>query len=241
MKTKTILISTFVFVTLLLGAKSFNIFPGINHKTGGTDYQSAKQVSWQDFEALTSGYAAAHASQTLGGNISKADLQKLINSMPASSQMVAFRFCTDPEFNKVSIALRGAKTPEQPLSELKCLRNGGSPDAFCPTICDAAEASSTTVLELSVEEFESLAGAYQSANPNLTHGGRIDKSALQNIINSSSASAKNIAFRFCTDPTFNKTSVIFAGGTTNQPENKVLYLRNGASSASFCPVQCNMD
>lgn len=201
-----------------------------------TDYGSGIKISQAQFDALTSSYQTAHPTWTQGGTVSKNDVQALLNSMPDGAQFVNFRFCTDAGANKISMALCGAKTADEPESEIKCLRNGGSDVSFCPTACNPNVSSAAGSIGLAFADYNALSNAYQTAYPSRTQGGNIDKSALMDILNSIPAGSANMSFRFCTDAATNKMSVIFIGGAT---DSGILYIRNGLNADSFCPTNCN--
>ncbi len=229
---------TTLFLAMLFSFASIAIKPikPVSSTKTSTDNPTSIHVNQSDFDALTAAFQSKYPKATFGGSVGKQDLQNLIQSMPAGSKFVNFHFCTDPTFNKTSVAFMGAKTAEEPVSEIVCLRNGNNETAFCPTACDMASPSNNTTVSITYADYESLAATYQSNFPKRTQGGNIDKEALQEIINSLPAEVGQINFRFCTDDSVNKTSIIFVGGTAN---GSVLYIRNGGSADSFCPTNCN--
>ena len=203
------------------------------------DYVAAVKVAQADFDQLTSAFQAAYPNATLGGNFTKSDVVKLLNSMPDAAQFVNFRFCKDPDLGKTSLALCGAKSADQPDSEIKCARNGGNPTAFCPTACNLVSPAGSNSMAITKAQYDDLSATFQAAYPNRTAGGNIDKAALLDIANSLPADNANIAFRFFKDASSGKVGVIFVGGAVNQGNNGTLYLRNGATVESFCPNNCN--
>ena len=118
------------------------------------------------------------------------------------------------------------------------LRNSGA-EGFCPTNCELQSNAANVSLSLTASVYGTLADAYASANPGATHGGRIDKGAVLEIINSLPTEAANVAFRFCTDAESGKTSVIFVGGTAGQPGGATLFYRNGGNADAYCPEKCD--
>lgn len=199
-------------------------------------WNSALKVDQSEFETLTSAYANDHASATLGGQIGKAELKSFINSIPNSQDYIRFRFCTDPMYRKISLMMKGDNSL---FRNTQYMRNGGSEDGFCPSICNLQSNASNVTLDISASAFETLAASFSSENPGATLGGRIDKDAVMEIINSLPAEAVNVAFRFCTDAATGKTSVIFVGGTVGQTGGAQLIYRNGGSADAFCPDICN--
>lgn len=201
-------------------------------------YVGAVMVSESEFNILTQSYQSNNANTTHGGQVNKALLLALINSMPSSKTYVNFNFYMDPVFNKTSLMIMGAKTSLQGESNILCLRNGGSASSFCPTVCELNSNAANVTLSINYNSYKTLSNQYKMNNMEATLGGNIEKGALLEIINSLPMSAQNVAFRFCNDETFNKTSVIFIGGSENRSPGNSLYYRNGNLATSFCPTVC---
>lgn len=201
-------------------------------------YSSAVLVSESEFTSLTQTYQAVSENTTHGGQVSKALLLNLINSMPSSKFYVNFNFYMDPTFSKVSLMMMGSKTKFQGESNIICLRNGGSSGSFCPTVCELNSSEQNITLSINYNTYYTLFEQYKINHMNGTLGGSIEKMALLEVINSLPSSAQNVAFRFCTDDVFQKTSVIFVGGSENRGDNDNLYYRNGNVATSFCPTVC---
>lgn len=204
------------------------------------DYRAAVRITQLEFDKLVADYQSSASEKTLGGMINKKDLNNMILSMPSADSYVNFRFATDDATGLVSLMLMGGKSWYEGSGKIDCLRNGGSAEAFCPSICDLSGTESVVTLDLDYNTFKLMADAYKTANPSKTWGGNIDKSALIDLLNSLPGSTSNVVFRFCKDPAFGQTSVIFLGGKVNQPEGSVFYIRNGVTADAFCPSMCSV-
>jgi Ca2+-binding EF-hand superfamily protein len=236
---KKTIIYSFLVIGLIgvLSFRSASNAPATAYSVQGTMREAVK-ITQEEFNSLTNTFNNSKLSPTLGGAISKTELTELINSMPNAADFVRLRFCTDATYYKTSLILVGDKHWYEGSGAIVYKRNGGSDEAFCPMKCDEPAAMSTITVSLTNEEFNSLTSAYQAANPMATLGGRIDKSALSEIV-TSLGTASSVRFMFCTDPTYNKTSVIFIGGATGQPGGANLMYRNGVDADAFCPTKCD--
>lgn len=232
-----------LIASLFLAAYS-TVYSGEPVKPGQTSivstnggYISAVKVSQTDWTILTDLYKAEHEKGTWGGNLNKTDLKNWLSHLPQSCTVVYFRFFADTIYNKTGVGFSGGKMDEN----AKCIRNGGSELAFCPTACNLRSEACPKVIEISYQTYNLLSSRYKGISPYATLGGNIEKSALLNIINSLPDTINIIAFNFCTDPNYDQTSIIFTGGTVGQNGDHILYLRNGAMTDNFCPTNCNMD
>ena len=196
-------------------------------------YTAAVKVTKAEFDALTADFASSSGS-TLGGLIGKSELKNFIGSIPGSQDFVRFRFCTDPTYSKTSLMLKGDHTL---LRNTQYMRNGGSDESFCPTMCSLESTATKVSLDINASAYESLSSAYSAANTGKTLGGKIEKSALLEIVNSLPMTTTTVAFRFCT--VGGNTCVIFAGGNVGQEGGSQLFYRNGGSPDSFCPTMCD--
>lgn len=231
---KTLLLISVAFAGLAFRMPETVISPQTNCAKAST-WRAAVQISQAEFDNLTTAYAESHSGANLGGIIGKAELQKFIENIPNSQDFIRFRFCTDPVYQKTSLMMRGDHTL---LRNTQYLRNSGV-EGFCPTNCELQSNAGNVSLSISSTVYETLADAYASANPGGTYGGRIDKAAVLEIINSLPSSATNVAFRFCSDGESGKTSVIFVGGSAGQPGGANLFYRNGGNAEAYCPEMCN--
>lgn len=220
---------------LLSIAKSGSVPPA---QITETAYESALQINFSEFETLTAAFHAAHSESTFGGLVSKSALWNVVNSMPSSAQYINFRFCTDG--SNISLMLMGGKSWYEGTKKIPCIRNGGSEESFCPINCELNSTAQNITLQLPYSEYLERSEAYSAQNSGGTFGGNLDKEAMRAILKSLPESEINVAFRFCVDPVFHKLSVIFVGGTFNQPENKQLFIRNGKDEFSFCPAVCGV-
>lgn len=75
--------------------------------------------------------SAAFPGGPIGGDIDKAALQEICNSLPPASNTVSFRFCKDPSTQSISVIFVGGTANGQTLY----LRNAGAA-AFCPNSCN---------------------------------------------------------------------------------------------------------
>lgn len=184
------------------------------------------------FGSLTQDYSNSNPGAILGGAIGKSDLQNLINRMSSGQVFVELRFCTVND--KVTLCLKGRNGF---LSSDAHMRSGASEDAYCPNQCGLNTNLNSVSMEITKSDYNTLTGAYTGE----TKGGKIEKSALQAIINSLPTSATSIPFRFCTDNSTGsaKVSIIFVGGTEGQQGGEQLFYRNGGTDAAFCPTICN--
>lgn len=198
-------------------------------------WQSAVALTESEFSSLTSAYSESNNGTNLGGMLEKSELKSFINNIPGSQDFIRLRFYTDPELQKTGLMLRGDNTF---FKNTQYMRNSGA-DGFCPNNCNGQAVSQNTSESISANLYQSLSDAYSAANPSATLGGRIDKAAVLEIINSLPAEATNVAFRFCTDASSGKTSVIFIGGSVGQTGGATLYYRNGGNAEAFCPDNCN--
>lgn len=212
----------------------------IRNQSIKADYRAAVRLTQNEFDKLVNDYQSAPSEKTIGGMISKKDLNNMILSMPSGDSYVNFRFATDDATGMVSLMLMGGKSWYEGKSKIDCLRNGGSAEAFCPSICDLNGTESNVTMDLDYNTFKMMSEAYKAANPSKTWGGNIDKNALMDLINSLPETTSNVVFRFCKDPVYGQTAVIFLGGKVNQPEGSVLYLRNGVTADAFCPSMCSI-
>jgi len=193
-------------------------------------YSATVVLSATEARELAETYSKANGGSTLGGKIGRSELLQLIQSIPDSKNFVHFRFGIDPQFNQVSLMLSGDKTLFENQSQIEYYRNGSSLSAYCPTTCDLENATGVTVSS-NLNEYNTLSKSYQLKYPGKTIGGNIDKSAILNIINTLPPATNVVNFRFCKDEQSGHTSVIFMG------EN--LFIRNGGSSAAYCPTSCD--
>jgi hypothetical protein len=200
---------------------------------------SAIKVPIHDLNSLSLAYQIQHKKATWGGRFSKSAVQELLNSMPSSSKLIHFRFCKDPSLGATCLMLCGDKKVTHPTSYIRCLRNGGRQMSICPAACNINDKKSPNSIVITYEDYLAFSESFQKANKRMTFGGNIDKFAIQEIINSLPHESNNVSFLFCTDSVFHHTSVIFIGGLINQPNNTILSYRNGLTTNSFCPTNCN--
>lgn len=201
-------------------------------------YVSALVVTAEDFQSLTASYRNAHGDQTQGGVISRQALINILNSMPYGADFINFRFTTDED--QISLMMMGGKSWYEGTRKIPCYRNGGSAASYCPTVCELNVSADGTTLSFPYQEYVDRTQAYAQKYPDATFGGNIDRTALKALLESLPAEQKNIAFRFCADPNFKHTSVIFIGGAVGQPDNQTLMVRNGVDANSFCPIVCEV-
>lgn len=199
-------------------------------------FLAAVLVTPDEFTQLTSEYNPDNAGSTKGGMIGKTELLNFVNFIPNSQDFVRFRFAVDATSGKTTLMLRGDKSL---LKNTQYIRNGGSPEAFCPLMCDAPTSATKITMTITAEDFNNQSAAYEKSYAASTQGGRIDKAALVAIVNSLPTEAKAVKFRFCTDEATGKTSVIFCGGNVGQMDNTTLYYRNGLNADAFCPLMCD--
>lgn len=64
-------------------------------------------INYNTYYALFKRYKINNMNGTLGGSTEKVALLKVINSLPSSAQNVAFGFCTDAVFQKISVIFVG--------------------------------------------------------------------------------------------------------------------------------------
>ncbi|MBL7812870.1 MAG: hypothetical protein JNL57_11650 [Bacteroidetes bacterium] len=231
---KTLPIIAAIGLTLTSFRFTDNLLPsGTISKSSTNAYTAAVKVTKAEFDALTADYASSSGS-TLGGMMGKSELKNFISSIPGSQDFVRFRFCTDPTYSKTSLMLKGDHTL---LRNTQYMRNGGSDESFCPTMCSLESTATKVSIDINASAYETLSTAYSEANAGKTLGGKIEKSALLEIVNSLPVSATTVAFRFCT--VGGNTCVIFAGGNVGQEGGSQLFYRNGGSPDSFCPTMCD--
>lgn len=199
-------------------------------------YTSAVNVSQGEWDTLTTAYKSAHETGIWGGNLNKTQLEAWLGRFTQSSKLVYFRFITEPSSRKTTVEFSAGKN----ITNIPCIRNGANPLAYCPTACNLVSEACPGLIEMPFLTYAQLGNTYKGINPANTLGGNIDKSALLAIINSLPEETTTVAFRFCTDPVYNQTSIIFTGGGIGQPPQEILYLRNGRAD-SFCPTNCNND
>lgn len=225
------MIKKFFFSLLLVFLFSFKISKSVDSNVLAVGaYSCAVAISSSELAQLTDSYNKLNPGATLGGKIGKSELLELVQSIPDRKDYVHFRFGIDPQFNQISLMFKGDKTLFQNESNILYRRNGASLSAYCPTSCDLENAIGVT-LNSNTNEYNNLGNVYQQKFPGKTLGGNIDKSAIMAIINSLPSGTNVVNFRFCKDPQNGNTSVIFIG------EN--LFLRNGGSSAAYCPTSCD--
>jgi len=117
------------------------------------------------------------------------------------------------------------------------------------TICGLSQMpANSTVNGLSITEmeFNNLTSTYQAGNPadgvGTTWGGVIGKNQLIAVINSLGSNSTEVNFKFITNPSNGKTSIIFKGGSQNPVTGGAstgnLYMRTGTASEAFCPTRC---
>lgn len=221
----------FLFMVGVVCLFSFKSIPLTqNYTLSVSGYGASITLTAAEVTALTDAYSKLNPGATLGGKIGKSELLDLVNSIPDKKDYVHFRFGIDPQFNSISLMFCGDKTIFQNESNVLYKRNGASASAYCPTSCDLENANGVTVNSNSTE-YKSLNAVYEQKYPGKTLGGNIDKSAVLNIINSLPPATNVVNFRFCKDAQTGNTSVIFIG------EN--LFIRNGGSSAAYCPTSCD--
>lgn len=116
-------------------------------------------------------------------------------------------------------------------------------------ICGLSEmptSSTSNGMILTEQAFNDLTSAYKQANPEsptTTWGGKIGKNHLIAVINSLGSGADVVNFKFITNASNGKTSIIFKGGNLNavtgDNAGSTLYMRTGTAADAFCPTQCN--
>lgn len=221
----------FLFIIGVVFLFSFKSIPfAENHALSVSGYSASITLTSAEVTDLTDVYSKLNPGATLGGKIGKSELLELVNSIPDRKDYVHFRFGIDPQFNSITLMFCGDKTLLQNESNVLYKRNGMSASAYCPTSCDLENANGVTVNSNSTE-YKSLNLVYAQKYPGKTLGGNIDKSAILSIINSLPSSTNVVNFKFCKDPQTGNISVIFIG------EN--LFIRNGGSSAAYCPTSCD--
>jgi hypothetical protein len=92
-------------------------------------------INYETYNILANAYQRANPGKSYGGNIDKNALLEIIASLPESSQNVVFRFCKDTQFSQTSIIFIGG-SQNQAAGTTLYLRNGGSAEAFCPSMCN---------------------------------------------------------------------------------------------------------
>lgn len=200
------------------------------------DYYAAVKINQQQFDSLTIDFKSRFPNLTFGGVLSKDSITLLLDSMNVDSGIVNYIFGFDTEFNRITLAMRSTVHRNGGSSRL-CFRNGKIADAFCPENCEITEGSIDGTKKISHSEYLALHNLYRIANPNLTFGGCIDKSALSEIIQSLPSADDNLYFRFFYDKENKKFGIMFIGGKDNNGD--VLYFRNGLNSNSYCPNMCS--
>lgn len=193
-------------------------------------------INQSEFDSLINDYSNRYPESTLGGILSKDSLTILLNQMPEDSTAVNYIFCIDPSYNKTSMAMRSSAKSEGDTN-LYCYRNAKTEESFCPTNCSLECATINGTIKINYSTYKSLYASFASTYSSSTHGGQFDKSALSSILSSISYTKDNVYFRFYYNSEFDKVGIILIGG--KDESGNTLYYKNGLSSDSFCPNNCN--
>lgn len=106
----------------------------------------------------------------------------------------------------------------------------------------ASQATYRAAVRVTQSEFDQLTAEFRTANSENTLGGMIGKMELKNMIASMPSSDVFVNFRFATDATTGRVSVMFMGGKSwYEGKRKIDCLRNGGSAGAFCPSICDLN
>lgn len=200
------------------------------------DYYAAVKINQQQFDSLSNDFKSRFPNLTFGGVLSKDSITLLLDSMNVDSGIVNYIFGFDTEFKHITLAMRSTVHRGGGSARI-CFRNGKTPEAFCPDNCEIKDNPIDGTMKIPHSEYLALHNLYRIANPNLTFGGCIDKSALGELLLSLSETNDNLYFRFFYDKENRKFGIMFIGGKDNNGD--FLYFRNGLNSNSYCPNMCS--
>lgn len=110
-----------------------------------------------------------------------------------------------------------------------------------PAGVHSAQPNYVAAVKLSGEDMRRLTGNYEASLTGGTKGGTIGLKELSALLESIPDDDAFVNFRFCKDESGNTSLMLMGGKSWYQLFTKVDCLRNGGSSAAFCPPNCNFE